>query len=519
VFSAVSLGLAPEFGGATGDTQPAAPAKEALPERAVALLGESRFQNFGRVFSLAFSPDGKFLAAGSWDGFLTWWDLVTRRPLREWEAHPGPVTTLAIAPDGQTVASAGREGEIRVWGTADARLRTTLAGHKASVQALTFSPGGKLLASGDWKGALLWDLGSGRRLHEFKGGRAPTFSVDGSTLSFVRWYRPEGVRAHAGDLLRVEVPTGKERERLALPPGPWDRHALSASGRWLVRAGALPLRIRELPSGRESGPEEKWTVSATGLALAPNERCLAVAGADQRILVIELATGQVRCHFRGSGRVETALAFSPDGRLLASGGLDRTVLLWDLTGRMSKGRLSSIPLPAAELARLWKDLEAADGGTAHRAIWELTAGARDSVPFLDEQLQPRAPADPEPIARWIGELRDGPLQARTRALRELEGLHDEAEPLLRKSLATSPSLEFRRRVEKLLLQIDVWWAKQWRLVRAVEVMEQVASPEARQILRRLADSGAGPRLAAEARYALGRLARGAGGADEPPRGP
>ena len=79
--------------------------------------------------------------------------------------------------------------------------------------------------------------------------------------------------------------------------------------------------------------------------------------------------------------------------------------------------------------------------------------------------------------------------------------------MLRKRLAGSLPLEVRRRLETLLERIDLWWARQRRLVRAVEVLEQTATSAARGLLRQLADAEASPRLAAEARAVLRRLAR------------
>jgi hypothetical protein len=511
--------LAP-MASASGEQPAGSQAKEPLPEGAVARLGESRFQNFGRTFALAFSPDGKYLAAGSWDGLITWWDLGTRRPLRHWGAHSGPVTALAIAPDGRAIASAGKDREIRLWGTADGRLLKALAGQPERVSGLTFSPDGKALASEDGKGVRLWDLGDGRTRSNFQGGHTPRFSADGSTLTLLRRGSRQGASPAEPAGLRVDVATGKERQRFALPPGPTARYALSASGRWLVWAGPYALRWTDLASGREGRSPEKGKAVITGLAVSPDERSVAVSRSDQGLVVIELFTGQLRCQFRRPGRADVCLAFSPDGRLLASGEIDRTVLLWDLTGRRASGEVPPEALAQAELGRLWDDLDAQDGAAAHRAVWRLTAGARDTVPLLAKRLAPPRPADPARTALLIRDLGVGAFKERTRAFEELERLRDAAEPALQKSLTGSSSLEVRRRLEALLARIDLWWARQWRLVRAVEVLERVASPEARQLLRQLADSTASPRLAAEAGAALRRLDRQAGRAgQEAPPGP
>jgi len=61
--------------------QPPAPApvpvKEGLPEGVIARLGDIRFRNFGRPFSLVFSPNSKLLVAGAWDGTISCWNVDT----------------------------------------------------------------------------------------------------------------------------------------------------------------------------------------------------------------------------------------------------------------------------------------------------------------------------------------------------------------------------------------------------------------------------------------------------------
>ena len=67
------------------------------------------------VWSLAFSPDGRLLAAGSEDGKMILWDTKTGKSLASWNGHQGAVTTLAFSPDGSALASAGWDKSIRLW--------------------------------------------------------------------------------------------------------------------------------------------------------------------------------------------------------------------------------------------------------------------------------------------------------------------------------------------------------------------------------------------------------------------
>lgn len=113
--------------------------------------------------------------------------------------------------------------------------------------------------------------------------------------------------------------------------------------------------------------------------------------------------------------------------------------------------------------------------------------------------------DANRVADLIGDLHSDSFQVRTKASRGLEDLRDCVEPALRKKLTEPVPLEAIRRLEQVLERIDQWWATQPRLVRAVAVLENSGTPEARDILRRLSQSDASPRLAEEAKNALLRL--------------
>jgi WD40 repeat protein len=73
------------------------------------------YQGTGIATALAFSPDGKTLAAGSTDALLRFWEMPEGRPLGSLEWHLGTVQALAFSPDGQWLLSGGTDGFVRLW--------------------------------------------------------------------------------------------------------------------------------------------------------------------------------------------------------------------------------------------------------------------------------------------------------------------------------------------------------------------------------------------------------------------
>jgi WD40 repeat protein len=108
--------------------------------------------------SVAFSSDGKLLAAGSAAGRVWLW-TVGGRLVRVLDGHKGPVWSLSFAADGKTLATAGEDGTARLWELATGQERARLTGHRGNVYAVAFAPDGTALATGGSDGrALIWKL-------------------------------------------------------------------------------------------------------------------------------------------------------------------------------------------------------------------------------------------------------------------------------------------------------------------------------------------------------------------------
>jgi hypothetical protein len=234
-----------------------------------------------------------------------------------------------------------------------------------------------------------------------------------------------------------------------------------------------------------------------------------LAGGTRNIVYLwETATGQERGRFAGHRGEVGVLTFAPEGRRLTSGAADGTLLVWDVTGRLRGGRLGPAEFTAGELEGAWTDLGAADSARAYRAIWGLAAAPRQALPLLKDVLRP-VQIDEARLGRLIGQLDDDDFATRERASDELAKLGDAAEPALRQAAARAASAEMLQRVRQLLEKLDAPnpSAERVRQSRALEVLEQMCTPEARQLLEALAKGAPAARQTADAKGALERQAK------------
>jgi hypothetical protein len=180
----------------------------------------------------------------------------------------------------------------------------------------------------------------------------------------------------------------------------------------------------------------------------------------------------------------------------------------------AQGQQPAAKSASPELAIMWADHASADGKRNSRALWALVDRKDEAVTFLHGHLdgQPRSAATrSERIARLLRELDGDDFDVRENASAELARMGIDAADALEKALASAGSAEAKKRIAQLIEQLpadrDTLPPGAIQLLRAVEVLEKIATPRARDLLRHLAGGPPDDRVARDARRALARLER------------
>src|SRR5262249_39097621 len=144
---------------------------------------------------------------------------------------------------------------------------------------------------------------------------------------------------------------------------------------------------------------------------------------------------------------------------------------------------------AEDQKEAWAALLGDDAQAAYRAACKLVASPASAVKLLKEQLTPAVRADEKQLARLLAELDSLQFAVGERATKELSDLGDRARAALQKSLTAKTSAEVQVRVQKLLQRVEIPLppSELLRQVRAIEVLENIGTPEATLVLRQLAE--------------------------------
>jgi WD40 repeat protein len=451
----------------------------------------ARFGTFGgpgffpgsRYQSLVLSPDGKYLAGGSsFNGMMRLWDMATGRGVCDFEGAQNSSLPVAFSPDGALVATAGFDRSVRVWEVDTGQQVRLVKYQRGDVRGIAFAPGGKAfaVARNDY------DPNNGQQILEIE-------VLETATGKAVCSLKRTGVYLNAMNF--------------------------SPDGKLLATAGqnSQTVTLWDAATGKEARTLDGQPGAVYSVAFAPDGRTLAAGthdfgrfggGGTGGVALYELATGQVRTRYRGHQGMVTALAYAPDARTLASGSADTSVLLWDLAGDaapVAKGGLAE-----REVEALWADLAGTDAQRAYAAVLKFRAAPKEALTLFRKHLRPAkgGAATEAEITKLIEQMNDRRFPTRNKAQKALEELGTVVLLPLRKALKTPlASEEQRRRIETILGKLEKvnLSPDELRATRALEALEYIRTPEARELSAELARGAPGAQLTREAQGVTQRL--------------
>lgn len=300
------------------------------------------------VRSVAFSPDGQFLASGSEDNTVKLWSVNSGQEIATLYGHLGQVCCVAFSPDGNIIASTGQDKTIKLWHRKTRQLIRTIGdwnkaeyySHSKDINSLAFNPKGNILASCSkdntikiwWLGGDIYSDDYGKLIKTVSGHqkavRSVAISPDGEILAsgsednkIKLWQLKNGKEINTLNrwelgYLQFITSVAFSQDGEILASGSWDKTIKL----WDVKTGEILKAI------------EGHTDYIRSVAFSPNGKIIASGSDDKTIKIWEVKTGEELSTIEGHSNLVNSVVFSPDGKLLASGSSDNTIKIWRREG-------------------------------------------------------------------------------------------------------------------------------------------------------------------------------------------
>lgn len=280
---------------------------------------------FGSIFAVAFSPDGRLLAAGNSNCDIRLWRTTDFKQLARYKGHTDWVRTIAFSPNGKMLASSGGDEVVRLWDVDTSQCIAILQGHTNRVESVAFSPNGKVIASASDDCTIrLWDIATGQCITVLQDGNdwilSVAFSPDGNVLAS---------SGNEPNIRLWDLGTNQCFKTLQHQGRVWSI-AFNSDGSGLASGGDdKVIRLWDVNTGECLRVLQGHTGWVRAVAFTPDNSTVGSISEDQTLRVWDVNTGQCRKVLSGHSRQGRCIAFSPDGYIVVSGSTDQTMRLWD----------------------------------------------------------------------------------------------------------------------------------------------------------------------------------------------
>jgi WD40 repeat protein len=303
----------------------------------------------GPVSGVAFSPDGRTLAASSQDYKVWLWTVRTSKKSGT-AAADGSLTgatnwanTVAFSPDGTSLAAGTSAANVLVWNLATRALTVTL-------------PQPQPVTSVAWDGPHLIAASTADGTIALVRLPSPVLATDNAPASVA--YSPDGKTLAVGGT-SVQLWDAAKRTLIAVSPLPSKVYVnATAFGHGMIAVALANGKVSLLSAGTLAPlaapfPVISGTGAAESVAFSPDGTLLATGADDGSVRLYDVADPAhprrlVTVH--GSGNSVYTVAFAPDGKTVAAASLDNEVWLWQVTGSGSAASLTSAGHPLGDMA-------------------------------------------------------------------------------------------------------------------------------------------------------------------------